>query len=84
MIFSRDVVATMVCLVLVGCSHAAWEKPGATTADFNRDAAECEREADAKESVYGGSRLLGAPNTRGFEERCLAARGWTRSRSPNS
>jgi hypothetical protein len=84
MSFSRYVVATTVCLVLVGCWHAGWEKPGATTADFNRDAAECEREADAKESIYGGSRLLGAPNARGLEERCLAARGWIKSRPPNS
>jgi hypothetical protein len=29
-------------------------------------------------------RLLGAPKTREFEERCLSTRGWSKARLPNS
>ena len=36
------------------------------------------------ESAYSGSRLTNSPHMQGYEDRCLAARGWTRSRAPSS
>ena len=47
--FFRPLGALVIATVLVGCSQAAtWQKPGATPADFQRDAGDCTKEEDAR------------------------------------
>lgn len=83
--FFRTASALVIAFVLAGCSQAAtWQKPGASPADFQRDASDCTKEEDARESAYGGSRLTNSPHIQGYEDQCLAARGWTRGRAPSS
>ena len=83
----RSAAAVMMCLLIVGCSDAGWMKAGATRADFERDSAECARDANA----LSGNPLYKPPmppltgnNPPGFEDRCLAEHGWARSGSPGS
>ena len=66
----------LVLLMLVGCgTQMAWNKPGVTQAEFNRDRYSCER--DARQSGYFGSGLAGAANMQGFFHRCMEAQGYT-------
>lgn len=57
-------------MALSACSSSGWQRQGATRADFDRDAYECER--DVRQSVRAGGRLARA----GYFERCLHAHGW--------
>ena len=61
-------------LSLAGCVRTIWVKDGATRADFNRDAYECER--DARQSGYFGGGLIGLANMQDFMDRCMVARGY--------
>lgn len=65
-------VAVIVLLAgsLIACSSSGWQRQGATRADFDRDAYECER--DVRQSARAGGRLERA----GYFERCLHAHGW--------
>jgi hypothetical protein len=47
--YARTAFVAIVCLGLVGCA-ATWVKPGASTADYNRDSYECEK--DMRQSAY--------------------------------
>lgn len=60
---------------LAGCAPMAWDRPGATQADFNRDSYACER--DARQSGYYGGGLTGTVNMQGFFQRCMVAQGYT-------
>lgn len=63
-------------LMLASCVQTMWDKPGGTQQTFAADSYECER--DARQSGYYGGGLIGALNFRSFEDRCMAARGWTK------
>ena len=76
-------VAVALGVVTVGCAPMAWDRPGATQADFDRDSYACER--DARQSGYYGGGLTGAINMQGFFGRCMNAQGYVlRSSATNS
>jgi hypothetical protein len=80
---SRKAAAVLVCLLMAGCSDIGWKKPGAASADFDRDADECERMSET--SIFRGSRGTNTPaSLQGFEDRCMAAHGWKNARWPGS
>ncbi len=69
-------------LALAGLALAAcegpdiWDKPGATQADFQRDAYECERDARMSAMSFGGG-IAGAIEAKNFYRRCMVAHGYT-------
>ena len=64
-----------IAMSLTGCTPTViWQKPGASTVDFNRDSYECER--DIRQSGYFGGGLTGLAAREEFGERCMIARGW--------
>ncbi len=78
----------MLTLVLVaaavlqaGCGSVVYRHPNYTPQLWARDSYECER--DARQSGYYGGGISGAINMREFYDRCLAARGWTKTRQSN-
>lgn len=85
-------IALGLMLTLIACSQPmSWTKPGATAAEFDRDAYECER--DARMIPPGGysprvpmattgfgqalSHGAEARNAREFQDRCMRARGYS-------
>lgn len=69
-------VAIGAAVMLAGCAQVMWDKPGGTQQTFAADSYECER--DARQSGYYGGGILAGYNFRAFEDRCMAARGWTK------
>ena len=62
---------------LCGCyAPMIWDKPGATQAEYNLDAYNCERDARASVLSFGGG-LAGANDAREFFKRCMIAHGYT-------
>jgi hypothetical protein len=55
-----SLVATLA--LVSGCGLYHWRKPGASDADFQRDAAQCEQPANAAPDAF---------------EICMKSRGWT-------
>ncbi len=82
--------------ILAGCASPLWTKEGATQADFNRDAAQCEYEAASATASYSQgqtARTTGGAAAQGFGEGmaiglkknelgrlCMTAKGYTRVR----
>jgi hypothetical protein len=69
-------------LSLASCAEDPWVKPGATQQDAARDANGCEREAD--HGIFGGggfgaSGAVGSMNRMAWVERCIRAKGYTRT-----
>lgn len=71
----RVLIAALIAFGLFGCATTVWNKPGATTQDFQKDSYDCEK--DMRQSGYYGDGLIGALNAKGFEDRCMVAHGWT-------
>jgi hypothetical protein len=71
----RRLAIIAVLLPLAACAQYVWVKPGATQADFKRDAYNCEK--DMRQSGYYGGGLAGALEAYGFEQRCMEAQGYT-------
>ncbi|MDP1821962.1 MAG: hypothetical protein Q8L48_01925 [Archangium sp.] len=69
---------TMVAIGLLGvsCAQTRWYKQGATTAEFERERYECER--DMRQSGYFGDGIAGAINMSDFFARCMHAHGWVK------
>lgn len=69
---------TVLALSLVGCSgpQLEWQKRGASTADMQRDAYECERDTRTAAASFSGG-LQGAGEAQAFYGRCLTARGYS-------
>ncbi|GAC1476703.1 MAG: hypothetical protein NVS1B6_18330 [Steroidobacteraceae bacterium] len=79
----RLVAAELSLLALAGCAPTvAWNKPGGTQADFDRDNYSCER--DARQSGYYGQGLAGEMNMRNFFKRCMVAQGYSLERGSPS
>jgi hypothetical protein len=68
------VLFVVVLLGVGGCANTTWHKPGSTKQDFSSASDACQSEA--RRSGYYGI-LAGPVNMRDFQERCLAAHGWT-------
>jgi hypothetical protein len=63
---------------LAACAQpSAWYKNGATQADFNRDAFDCEKTTRQVAYSFGGG-LGGAMEADDFASRCMVARGWVK------
>lgn len=75
----RALVLGAMALVFGGCAETVWVKPGATQSDFNRDSYECERDARMSAGSFGGG-IGGAIEARGFMERCMGVRGYTKTK----
>jgi hypothetical protein len=41
----RTIVVASALILLAGCGYYRWEKPGATSADFQRDSEACQQKA---------------------------------------
>jgi hypothetical protein len=61
----------LIILLVAGCARTVWTKPGATTADFERDKSACTFEA-----ARGGDAFVAAM----FLPDCLRGRGWKQVR----
>lgn len=76
----KRIIAFALCsLTLSACASYIWNKVGASQQDFQRDSYECEK--DMRQSGYYGRGLIGAltgTTPQAFEERCMAAKGWTK------
>lgn len=73
---SRLLFMVPIAVGLAACAQTVWDKPGATQADFQRDAYQCEK--DARQSGYFGGGFIGQANFQGFQERCMMAAGYTK------
>jgi len=73
-------IAVAVAVVQAGCSRVVYRNPDYTPQLWARDSYECER--DSRQSGYFGTGILGQLNMLEFYDRCLAARGWTKTREP--
>lgn len=72
-------VAIAIVLLVAGCAQETrrFYKEGATLADYNRDAYECERDTLGVASAYTfGRGFVAEYNARNFAYRCMIARGW--------
>jgi hypothetical protein len=65
-------------LALGGCARYVYRHPNYTPEKWRVDSYECEK--DARQSGYFGTGISGAMNFQAFYDRCLAARGWTKTR----
>ena len=65
-------------LALTACSHIVYTNPNYTPELWAKDRYECER--DARQSGYFGTGIYGALQMQGFFDRCMEARGWTKTR----
>ena len=75
-------LAILVAAVLqAGCARVVYRHPEYTPQRWARDSYECER--DARQSGYFGGGIAGAMEMQGFYDRCLAARGWAKTRESN-
>ena len=68
-------------LAFVGVSACAvnegrWVKSGASEADFQRDAYECERDTRAVSYSFGRGILIPVVQAQEFASRCMVAKGW--------
>lgn len=70
----RRTILILAGVLLAGCSRT-WDRPGATPAQFNQEAYECERDTRAVSASFGGG-LAGGLFARDFMDRCMKARGW--------
>lgn len=61
-------------LLISGCVHRTWTKPGSSTADFRVDKYECERDARSVTSNWKGRARVHFDD--GFFVECMEARGW--------
>lgn len=52
-----------------------WSKAGATEADFNAQAYECEKDARLSAGSFGGG-IVATLEFQNFERRCMVAHGW--------
>jgi hypothetical protein len=73
----KPLIALLVGLSLASCMHTVWNKPGSTSADFNKDLKECEDTERAAEASAAGSRGTNTPNLVYVKFSCLKQRGWT-------
>jgi hypothetical protein len=71
-------VVAVTVLIALGCARTNYRHPDYTPQLWARDSYECER--DARQSGYFGAGILGGMEIRNFYDRCLAARGWTKTR----
>ena len=67
-----------VLLVVAACAQpeTQWVKSGATQADFQRDAYECERDTRAVAYTFTPGVIMPAIEAQAFATRCMAAKGW--------
>jgi hypothetical protein len=63
-------------MALTSCVRHVWYRQGATTADYNRDSYQCER--DARQSGYFGTSYAAVVSIDEFYSRCMIAQGWER------
>ena len=75
------VLVAVVALVHAGCGRVVYRHPNYTPQKWAQDSYECER--DARQSGYFGGGIAGAMAMRDFYDRCLAARGWTKTQESN-
>jgi len=61
------IAALLALLALAGCGTYRWERKGSSTADFQRESAECQQQS--------------APGQPGQWENCMMGRGWRYSTS---
>jgi hypothetical protein len=64
-------------LIVSGCAQYRWLHPNYTEATFKRDAYDCEK--DMRQSAYFGTGIGGAIRAREFQDRCMEARGYTKT-----
>jgi hypothetical protein len=79
-ILAIALLATMT-IAYAGCGRWVYHHPEYTPERWARDSYECER--DARQSGYFGGGMRGAIEFRNFQDRCLAARGWVKTRESN-
>ena len=75
------VIVVAVAVVQVGCGRVVYRNPKYTPQLWARDSYECER--DARQSGYFGSGIAAQLDMLDFYDRCLGARGWTKTRESN-
>jgi len=72
-------IALVICLMFAsGCAadNLQWTKPGASSADFQRDAYECERDTRAVSHTFSRGVLLPVLDAQEFAGRCMSSKGW--------
>lgn len=72
------ILVVVLAVVHVGCARVVYRHPDYTPQLWARDSYECER--DARQSGYFGTGSWATMEMRNFYDRCLAARGWTKTR----
>jgi hypothetical protein len=73
------IVGIVVVAACVGSCARAWVRPGADTADLDREKFECQFEA-SKTVASAGMEAAAAEAKRGeLESLCMEAKGWSRS-----
>ena len=72
--------SVIVAIGLSACTTVSRNKSGSTQQDFASDTYSCER--DMRQSGYFGGGVVGQINAQTFQERCMAAKGWTKVSTP--
>jgi hypothetical protein len=74
-------VFVAIAVIQTGCGRAMYRHPNYTPERWARDSYECER--DTRQSGYFGTGVAAQINFQNFYDRCLAARGWTKTFEKN-
>jgi hypothetical protein len=74
-VFRKVCAAAMIALAVTGCTKT-WTKPGATQADFDKDAAYCEMQAQMAGSSSGPNPFNAGMNMQNVRYYCMKSRGW--------
>lgn len=74
----NKIILVIMVLLLTGCASIVYRHPNYTPQLWARDSYECER--DARQSGYFGTGIMAQINFQNFYDRCLAARGWVKTR----
>jgi hypothetical protein len=75
----RPLVLLLALGLLAGCTRYVYRHPEYTAQRWNTDRYECER--DARQSGYFGTGVSASIAMQEFFDRCMLARGWTKTRA---